>query len=159
MILHLSSDGPNTIELHVHDDAQVSVRHANPSPGMPATNLLGGTRPLPRLLMLALAGVLGAVAGYGLATRVSSAPPRTAALAPPALAAVPSSSPLSLQAQLGELQNRPVPMPDDVPAALAQHLNQRPAVIPPSSAPAPRAAPMARNAPRSPATGSAFGLE
>jgi len=159
MILHLSSDGSNSIELHIHDGAQVSVRHANSSPEVPATNLLGGTRPIPRLLLFGLVGVLGAAVGYGLATRVSGAPPRTAALAPPALAAVPSNSPLSLQAQLAELQNRPVPMPDDVPAAFAQHLNQRPAVIPPSSAPAAPAVPVARNAPRSPATGSAFGLE
>ncbi len=159
MILHLSSDGPSPIELHIHDDAQVSVRHANASPEVPATNLFGGTRPVPRLLMVGLVGMLGATAGYGLATRVPGAPPRTAALAPPALAAAQSNSPLSLQAQLGELQNRPVPMPDDVPAALAQHLSQRPAVIPPSSAPAGPAVPSARNASRSPATGSAFGLE
>ncbi len=157
MILHLSA-GSASIELHIHDEAQVALYQPGDRAALAQADATPVSRPAPRMFMLALTGVVCLALGYGLAARGSSAPARTPAEIPLArsLAPLPSNIPLAPDGAALPRYEGPVAMPraraeaepaDGVPAALTQQLAQVPVVVPPS-------------APAHPAAGSsAFGLE
>ena len=150
MILHLSSAGSDPIELHIHDGTEVSIHYPGPGKMAPATNLMGATRLVPRLVALALAGVFGIAIGSAFAPRIFGGPSRVPGLAPPALAAmpvVPSNIPLAPHSRVDEAAARPIAPSPDMPEAVTRQLAQPPVVTP---APA---------QPRSAPSGSAFGLE
>jgi hypothetical protein len=156
MILHLSP-GSGSIELHIHDEAQVALYQPGDRTALTQADATPVSRPAPRMFMVALTGVVCLALGYGLAARGSSAPARTPAEIPLArsLAPLPSNIPLAPDGAALPRYEGPVAMPrpraeaepaDGVPAALTQQLAQVPVVVPPS-------------APAHPAAGSsAFGL-
>ncbi len=140
MILHLSSAGSEPIELHIHDDAGLSISHANAGQQTAAFSRRGGARQIPGLLTLALVGVVGVAAGFTVAPRVSGGPARVATLAPPARAAMPSippNIPLSLNPRLNDAAPRPALPPAEMPAAVTQQLAQPPIVTRPPAEPHP----------------------
>ena len=144
MILHLVHGGQEPIELHIHDGATVSISPDATGQKPQATNYMGGTRPVPRLVTLALVGVFGMAIGNTFLPRLGGSPSRVPALAPPALAttqAVPEPLPRA------DPPPQRLALPSDVPPAITRQLAQPPIVMP-----APAQA-------RAPAGGGAFGLE
>ena len=159
MILHLTP-GSGTVELHVHDGAQVALYQPGDRPvpvqADPATKPHTG----PRWLVLGLTGAVCLALGYGAALRGSGTPTAIAAAPVRAVASLPGNIPLVPQAAppaRGDVPGIALPPvrpqagagpADGVPAALAQQLAQSPVVV----------APAAPTRPAAPG-GSAFGLE
>ncbi len=159
MILHLSP-GSGSIELHVHDDAQVTLYQ----PGERSAAADGSSAPFfrhpSRLTVGLVIGTLCLAMGYLAAPRGSAAPspiPVPTAMVRP-LPALPGNIPLAPGAATPPRYEGPIAMPvprpraeaepeDGVPAALARQLAQPPVVVPPSTPARPVAG------------GSAFGLE
>jgi len=161
MILHLSP-GSGSIELHIHDDAQVALYRPGDRPVLAQADTATNSRSAPRWFVLGLTGVVCLALGYGFAPRGSAAPTRVAGLVPQVqmrpTTPLPSNLPLMPgPAQLPEAEAAIAILPmrpraeatptDGVPAALARQLAQAPVMVPPAT-PA-----------RPPAGSSAFGLE
>ena len=160
MILHLTP-GSGSIELHIHDDAQVALYHPGDKPALIQADPASFSRPAPRWFLLGLTGVVCLSLGYGVAARGSAPPPRVASSPavvrpmppiPSNIPLVPDAAPLRPYEQPinGLLPIRPraeAEPADGVPAALARQLTQAPTVVPPSAAVRP------------PAGSGAFGLE
>lgn len=161
MILHLTP-GSGTVELHVHDDAQVALYQSGDRPAVPEASTATFFRQPSRLAVGVVMGTLCLALGYIIAPRGSATPATLAAAPVPVrpVAPLPGNIPLVPQAApparydvpsigLPPVRPRAEAGPvDGVPAALAQQLAQPPVVVPPAAAA------------RSAATGgSAFGLE
>ena len=159
MILHLSP-GSGSIELHIHDDAQVAVYQPDERAALAEASTATVFRQPSRLAVGAVMGTLCLVLGYVIAPRGSAAPARvpvpTALLRP--MPALPGNIPLAPNAAALPLDEGPVATAvrgpraeaapaDSVPAALARQMAQPPVVVPPAAAARP------------PAGSSAFGLE
>ena len=159
MILHLSP-GSGSIELHIHDDAQVALYQPGDRAALAQADATPVSRSAPRMFMLGLTGVVCLALGYGLAARGSSATARPPAPVPLArsLAPLPSNIPLPPTAVAPPRYEGPITTAvprsraeaepaDGIPAALTRQLAQAPVVVPPAP-------------PAHPAAGSsAFGLE
>ncbi len=161
MILHLSP-GSGSIELHIHDDAQVALYQPGERPARAEAGTTIFSRQPSRLVVGLVIGTLCLAMGYMIAPRGSAAPARgpvpTAMVRP--LPALPSNIPLVSGAATPPRYEGPIAMPlprpraeaepeDGVPAALARQLAQPPVVVPPAASARPSAA----------AGSSAFGLE
>lgn len=154
MILHISSAGSDPIELYIRDGAQLSINNAGVGQTTPGTNILGGTRPIPGALILAMVAIIGIGVGYAFAPISPAGSARVAGLPPSAVAvpAVPANIPLSPRSRVDDTASLPLLQTPDVPTALRRQLGQPPVVVPPLGAPP--------AAPIGPApAGSAFGLE
>ena len=159
MILHLSP-GSGSLELHIHDDAQVALYQPGDRPARAGADPTVSSRPVPRWFTLGLTGAVCLALGYGVASHGSATPSRVAGaptlvrpipplpsnipLAPNAAALPLDEGPVATAVRGPRAETEPV---DGVPAALARQMAQPPVVVPPS-APA-----------RPPAGSSAFGLE
>ncbi len=157
MILHLSP-GSGSIELHVHDDAQVTLYQ----PGERSAAADGSSAPFfrhpSRLTVGLVIGTLCLAIGYLVAPRGSAAPSPNPVPVARSLAPLPSNIPLTPNAAALPRYEGPVAVPvprplteaepaDGVPAVLTRQLAQAPVVVPPSAAAHPAAG------------SSAFGLE
>ena len=159
MILHLTP-GSGSIELHIHDDAQVALYRPDDRPALVQPEQPSSSRPAPRWFVAGLTGVVCLALGYGFAPRGSAMPTRVAGAVSQVrpMAPLPSNLPLLPSPALLPEPETAVAIPpvrpraevtpaDGVPAALARQLAQAPVVVPPV-------------APARPAAGSsAFGLE
>ena len=159
MILHLTP-GSGSIELHIHDHAQVALYRPVDRPALVQTEQPSSSRPAPRWFVAGLAGVVCLALGYSFAPRGSAMPTRVAGAVSQVrpMAPLPSNLPLVPSPALLPEPETAVAIPpvrpraevtpaDGVPAALARQLAQAPVVVPPV-------------APARPAAGSsAFGLE
>ena len=159
MILHLSP-GSGSLELHIHDDAQVALYQPGDRPALIQADPASDFRPVPRWFVLCATGAVCLALGYGVAPRGSAAPARVPVstdLVRP-MPVLPGNIPLAPNAAALPLDEGPVATAvrgpraetepaDGVPAALARQMAQPPVVVPPAT-PA-----------RPPAGGSAFGLE
>ncbi len=156
MILHLSQGGSKPIELHIHDDATLFINPAIPNQKLLATNAVGGSRPVPRLVAFGLAAMFGVAIGNvviphlaGEPSRVTDlTPSRVGRVPPPALAAFPIM-PGSIARSLPRLDEPPLleATSADIPATVTRQLAEQPIVIPGPAQP------------RTGAGSSAFGLE
>ena len=158
MILHLSP-GSGSIELHIHDDAQVALYRPDDRPTLAQVDSpTRSSRPISRMFVLSLTGAVCLALGYGVAVRGSAATARDPASMARSLAPLPSNIPLTPNAAALPRYEGPVAVPvprpraeaepaDGVPAVLTRQLAQAPVVVPPSAAAHPAAG------------SSAFGLE
>jgi len=159
MILHLTP-GSGSVELHIHDDAQVALYRPDDRPALVQTKHPSRSRPVPRWFVVGLTGVVCLALGYGFAPRGSVMPARVAGAVSQVrpMAPLPSNLPLVPAPALLPEPEAAVAMPpvrpyaeitpeNGVPATLARQLAQAPVVVP-------------HGAPAQPAAGSsAFGLE
>ena len=159
MIIHLSP-GSGSVELHIHDNAQVALYQAGDRPALLQTNAPWFRQPS-RLVAAAVMGTLCVGLGFIIAPPGSATPGRGVGPAPIVrpIPSLPSNIPLVPDASsLPRYEEPAVAVPtarphagaepaDGVPSAVVRQLAQPPVVVPPS-------------APARPATaGSAFGLE
>lgn len=159
MILHLTP-GSGSIELHIHDDAQVALHRTGDRPALAQADIATNPRSVPRWFVLGLTAAICLALGYGVAPHGSAAPARIAGSVPQVrpMVPLPGNLPLAADTALRAEPEAAVAIPpvrpraeaapaDGVPAALARQLAQAPVVVPPT-------------APGRPAAGSsAFGLE
>lgn len=169
MNLHLPSDGPNLVELEIDDGALVIVRRVGSYRKVRVIAPSAGMSRIQGMLAGVVFCVLSAGAGYTMAPRAAGTDPRYEASR--RLAAMPSSVPRPLTAvqpgvavamptPYSDLQEPPLAqVPGSVPAAVMQHLSQRPVVTPPPAALPAAPVPPAPAAAHSSGAGNAFGLE
>ena len=163
MILHLSP-GSGSLELHIHDDAQVALYQPGDRPARAGADPTVSSRPVPRWFTLGLTGAVCLALGYGVASHGSATPSQVAGTPtlvrpiPPLPSNIPlardaaplrpyeASPPVAIAPARPSAEAEPA---HGVPAALARQMTQPPVVVPPAASARPSAA----------AGSSAFGLE